>query len=137
MTVHFIGASPGAPDLLTLRGRDLIAGPITGATRPRCQDDIDWPQKRPAHRPAHRAVQRDPMTVAKLDFRNCHAVAVCRNGLIHGGGQNGVTVLGRFSGLSCGAPAMQTTRTHSPGVKARTGTGSSAEVAALAESPLP
>ncbi|MFD2136924.1 precorrin-4 C(11)-methyltransferase [Novosphingobium resinovorum] len=25
MTVHFIGASPGAPDLLTLRGRDLIA----------------------------------------------------------------------------------------------------------------
>ena len=26
MTVHFIGAGPGAADLLTLRGRNLIAG---------------------------------------------------------------------------------------------------------------
>ena len=25
VTVHFIGAGPGAPDLITLRGRDLIA----------------------------------------------------------------------------------------------------------------
>ena len=25
MTVHFIGAGPGAPDLLTLRGRDILA----------------------------------------------------------------------------------------------------------------
>lgn len=25
MTIHFIGAGPGAPDLITLRGRDLIA----------------------------------------------------------------------------------------------------------------
>ncbi len=28
MTVHFIGAGPGAADLLTLRGRDLIAGSL-------------------------------------------------------------------------------------------------------------
>ena len=25
MTVHFIGAGPGAADLITVRGRDLIA----------------------------------------------------------------------------------------------------------------
>ena len=25
MTVHFIGAGPGAPDLLTLRGRDILS----------------------------------------------------------------------------------------------------------------
>ncbi|ULB09720.1 precorrin-4 C(11)-methyltransferase [Cereibacter azotoformans] len=28
MTVHFIGAGPGAPDLITLRGRDLIAASL-------------------------------------------------------------------------------------------------------------
>jgi precorrin-4/cobalt-precorrin-4 C11-methyltransferase len=28
MTVHFIGAGPGAPDLITLRGRDLIASSL-------------------------------------------------------------------------------------------------------------
>ncbi|MDB4987285.1 MAG: precorrin-4 C11-methyltransferase, partial [Myxococcaceae bacterium] len=25
MTIHFIGAGPGAPDLITVRGRDLVA----------------------------------------------------------------------------------------------------------------
>ena len=39
MTVHFIGAGPGAPDLITLRGRDLLARcPVclyAGSTVPR------------------------------------------------------------------------------------------------------
>ena len=39
MTVHFIGAGPGAPDLLTLRGRDLIAAARSVSTRARwCRD---------------------------------------------------------------------------------------------------
>ena len=40
MTVHFIGAGPGAPDLITVRGRDLIArSPVclyAGSLVPRC-----------------------------------------------------------------------------------------------------
>ncbi len=44
MTVHFIGAGPGAPDLITLRGRDLIAAsPVclyAGSLIPRVM--LDW-----------------------------------------------------------------------------------------------
>lgn len=44
MTIHFIGAGPGAPDLITLRGRDLIAAsPIclyAGSLIPRAM--LDW-----------------------------------------------------------------------------------------------
>lgn len=44
MTVHFIGAGPGAPDLITLRGRDLIAAcPVclyAGSLIPRAL--LDW-----------------------------------------------------------------------------------------------
>lgn len=44
MTIHFIGAGPGAPDLITLRGRDLIAAsPIclyAGSLIPKAM--LDW-----------------------------------------------------------------------------------------------
>lgn len=44
MTVHFIGAGPGAPDLITLRGRDLIAAaPVclyAGSLIPRAM--LEW-----------------------------------------------------------------------------------------------
>lgn len=44
MTIHFIGAGPGAPDLITLRGRDLIAAcPVclyAGSLIPKAM--LDW-----------------------------------------------------------------------------------------------
>jgi precorrin-4/cobalt-precorrin-4 C11-methyltransferase len=44
VTIHFIGAGPGAPDLITLRGRDLIAAsPVclyAGSLIPRAM--LDW-----------------------------------------------------------------------------------------------
>lgn len=44
MTIHFIGAGPGAPDLITLRGRDLVAAsPVclfAGSLIPRAM--LDW-----------------------------------------------------------------------------------------------
>ncbi|CAM5219844.1 Precorrin-4 C11-methyltransferase OS=Bosea thiooxidans OX=53254 GN=ARD30_17705 PE=3 SV=1 [Bosea thiooxidans] len=44
MTIHFIGAGPGAPDLITLRGRDLIAAsPVclyAGSLIPKMM--LDW-----------------------------------------------------------------------------------------------
>ncbi len=50
MTVHFIGAGPGAPDLITLRGRDLIANcPVclyAGSLVPRALLDYCPPQAR-------------------------------------------------------------------------------------------
>ena len=50
MTVHFIGAGPGAPDLITLRGRDLIASsPVclyAGSLVPKALLDYCPPQAR-------------------------------------------------------------------------------------------
>ena len=52
MTVHFIGAGPGAADLITLRGRDLIARcPVclyAGSMVPR--ELLTYCPKRRAHR---------------------------------------------------------------------------------------
>jgi precorrin-4/cobalt-precorrin-4 C11-methyltransferase len=50
MTVHFIGAGPGAPDLITVRGRDLIASsPVclyAGSLVPKALLDYCPPQAR-------------------------------------------------------------------------------------------
>ena len=60
MTVHFIGAGPGAPDLITLRGRDLIA---------RCPVCLYAgslvPQALLAHCPAGRTHRRHRAAVAR------------------------------------------------------------------------
>ncbi|MEA1649010.1 precorrin-4 C(11)-methyltransferase [Nitrospirillum sp. BR 11164] len=71
MTVHFIGAGPGAPDLLTLRGRDLIA---------RCPVCLYAGSLVPAavlaHAPADaRIVDTAPLSLAEIvaEFRAAHA----------------------------------------------------------------
>ncbi|MBB6253795.1 precorrin-4 C(11)-methyltransferase [Nitrospirillum iridis] len=71
MTVHFIGAGPGAPDLLTLRGRDLIA---------RCPVCLYAGSLVPAavlaHAPADaRIVDTAPLSLEEIvaEFRAAHA----------------------------------------------------------------
>jgi precorrin-6Y C5,15-methyltransferase (decarboxylating) len=70
MTVHFIGAGPGAPDLITVRGRDLIALPglslcrLAGAAR-RCSTIPGGVLALPARR-AHPRYRAD---VARRDRR--------------------------------------------------------------------
>jgi len=71
MTVHFIGAGPGAPDLLTLRGRDLIAAsPVclyAGAL---------VPPEILAHAPAGaRVVDTQHLTLAQIvaEYEQAHA----------------------------------------------------------------
>ncbi|SDR62323.1 precorrin-4 C11-methyltransferase [Rhizobiales bacterium GAS191] len=71
MTVHFIGAGPGAPDLITLRGRDLMA---------RCPVCLYAgslvPQELLAHcPPGARIIDTAPMTLDEIaaEFSRCHA----------------------------------------------------------------
>ena len=70
MTVHFIGAGPGAPDLITLRGRDIIARcPVclyAGSLVPRAIL---------AHCPPHaRIVDTAPLTLDQIaaEFSRAH-----------------------------------------------------------------
>ena len=62
MTVHFIGAGPGAPDLITLRGRDLIAAcPVVlyaGSLVP--EEVIAWAQ------PVAKVLDTAPMTLDEI-----------------------------------------------------------------------
>jgi precorrin-4/cobalt-precorrin-4 C11-methyltransferase len=70
MTVHFIGAGPGAPDLITVRGRDLIVrSPVclyAGSLVPR--EMLGWCP------PGARIVDTAPMSLDEIveEFRNAH-----------------------------------------------------------------
>lgn len=71
MTVHFIGAGPGAPDLLTIRGRDLIAAcPVclyAGSLVPK--EILAYAP------PGARVVDTAPMTLEQIvaEFETAHA----------------------------------------------------------------
>jgi len=71
MTVHFIGAGPGAPDLITLRGRDLLAS---------CPVCLYAGSIVPAELLAHcgpdaRLVDTAPLTLDEIEaeYRSAHA----------------------------------------------------------------
>ena len=71
MTVHFIGAGPGAPDLLTLRGRDLIAAcPVCLYAGSLVPEEVI------AHAPDDaRIINTAPLTLDEImaEYRRAHA----------------------------------------------------------------
>lgn len=71
MTVHFIGAGPGAPDLITVRGRDIIA------RAPVCLYAGSLvPQALLAHcPPAARVIDTAPLTLDEIEAEFVHADA--------------------------------------------------------------
>ena len=75
MTVHFIGAGPGAPDLITVRGRDLIAAcPVVlyaGSLVP--EEAIAWA------RPDAKVLDTAPMTLDEIIGEIAAAAAVGRD----------------------------------------------------------
>ena len=82
MTVHFIGAGPGAPDLITLRGRDLIARcPVVlyaGSLVP--AEAIAW--ARPDARVLDTASMTLPEIVAEFEAAHAQGLDVAR---VHSG----------------------------------------------------
>ena len=75
MTVHFIGAGPGAPDLITVRGRDLIAAcPVVlyaGSLVP--EEAIAWA------RPDAKVLDTAPMTLDEIIGEIAAAAAAGRD----------------------------------------------------------
>ena len=82
MTVHFIGAGPGAPDLITVRGRDLIARcPVclyAGSLVPKALLE---------HCPEHaRIIDTAPMSLDEIIAECARAIAVgCDVARLHSG----------------------------------------------------
>jgi precorrin-4/cobalt-precorrin-4 C11-methyltransferase len=74
VTVHFIGAGPGAPDLITVRGRELIArSPVclyAGSLVPR--ELLRWCP------PGARAIDTAPMSLDEIvaEFEQAHAAGL-------------------------------------------------------------
>ena len=71
MTIHFIGAGPGAPDLITLRGRDLLAAcPVclyAGSVVPQALLDHC--------RPGAQRIDTAPLTLDQIEAAFLHAHA--------------------------------------------------------------
>ena len=110
MTVHFIGAGPGAADLITVRGRDLL-GALPGL--PLCR--LDRAGRTAAVLPARRAQGRHRADVARRDRARICRRPSCRAGCGAAAFRRPLGVeRRRRAGETAGAPGIPYTLT--PGV---------------------